>query len=84
MLLQMVGFGLAIPATVYYVDRMLPVAERARGQGMMTLTLTLGNVVAGLAGGVLLDLAGVPALLVAGTVAAVLGAVAVFAGTSRR
>ena len=51
----------------YYVDRLLPRAERARGQAYMTITITLGNVVAGLGGGYLLDAAGVPALLAAGT-----------------
>lgn len=81
--LQMFAFALVTPASVYYVDRLLPLKERTRGQAWMTLTLTVGNVVAGLVGGVLLDSSGVPALLAAGTAAAVLGTVAVFAGTER-
>lgn len=81
MLLQVVSFALLIPASVYYVDRALPPGERVRGQAFMTLTLTLGTVVAGLGGGVLLDAAGVPALLAAGTAVAVAGVAAVIAGT---
>lgn len=81
--LQMFAFALVIPASVYYVDRLLPLADRTRGQAWMTLTLTAGNVVAGLFGGVLLDASGVPALLLFGTVAAALGTLGVFAGTER-
>ncbi len=84
MLLQMVSFALLVPATVYYVDRLLPAAERVRGQAFMTLTLTLGNVIAGLGGGVLLDTAGVPALLLAGALAGGAAVVAVVAGTATR
>lgn len=81
--LQVAAFALVIPASVYYVDRLMPPRDRVRGQAYMTVTLTLGNVVAGLAGGALLDVAGVPALLAVGTVFATVGAVAVLAGTER-
>lgn len=84
MLLQVVSFALLIPASVYYVDRLLPAAERVRGQAYMTLTLTLGSVFAGLIGGPLLDAAGVPALLAAGTAAAVIGVVGVVLGAPAR
>lgn len=81
MLLQVISFAVLIPASVYYVDRLMPAGARVRGQAAMTLTLTLGTVVAGLGGGVLLDAAGVPALLAAGTAAAVLGIAGVVGGT---
>lgn len=81
MLLQTAAYALLIPASVYYVDRLLPVAERVAGQARMTLTATLGAVVAGLGGGVLLDAVGVPALLGAGAVAAIVSVGAVVAGT---
>lgn len=83
MILQVGSFGVLLPATVYYVDRMLPVAERTRGQAYMTLTLTVGSVVVGLGGGQLLDRSGVPALLAAGAAASLLAVVLVFVGTSR-
>nr|NLI49654.1 hypothetical protein [Propionibacterium sp.] len=81
--LQVGAFALVVPASVYYVDRLMPPRERVRGQAYMTVTLTLGNVVAGLAGGALLDLAGVPALLAVGTAFGAAGAVAVLAGAER-
>lgn len=81
--LQVAAFALVVPASVYYVDRLLPPRERVRGQAYMTVTLTLGNVVAGLGGGALLDLAGVPALLAVGTAFATAGAVAVLVSTER-
>lgn len=84
MLLQVVSFALLIPASVYYVDRLLPSSERARGQSYMTLTLTLGTVISGLAGGALLDAAGVPALLVGSTLIACAGLVGVLGGTASR
>ncbi len=80
--LQIASFALITPATVYWVDRMLPLADRLRGQAFMTLTLTLGNVLAGLGGGLLLDWRGVPALLAAGAAAAVLAVGGVLAGTT--
>lgn len=80
--LQIGAFALFVPASVYYVERLMPASERARGQSYMTLTITLGNVVAGLFGGYMLDALGVPALLLGGAVAASVGAVAVFAGTA--
>lgn len=84
MLLQVVSFALLIPASVYYVDRLLPSSERARGQSYMTLTLTLGTVISGLAGGALLDAAGVPALLVGSTLIACAGLMGVVVGTASR
>ena len=82
-LLQLGGFALFVPASVYYVERLLPRDERVRGQASMTLAFTVGNVIAGLGGGVLLDVAGVPAMLFAGAVAGVLGMVGVLLGRER-
>ena len=82
-LLQLGGFALFVPASVYYVERLLPSSERVRGQASMTLAFTVGNVIAGLGGGVLLDVAGVPAMLFAGAVAGLLGMAGVLFGAER-
>ncbi len=79
--LQIGAFALIVPASVYYVDRLLPVRARVQGQAYMTMALTVANVLAGLVGGPLLDAVGVPALLLAGTVVACAGVAAVVAGT---
>ncbi len=84
MVLQIVAYALFIPASVYYVDRYLAPQERVRGQARMTLTATIGTVVAGLVGGTLMDLMGVPAMLALGSVVSVLGAVGVIMGTRSR
>lgn len=82
--LQFAGFGLVIPATVYYVNRLFPAALRVRGQAYITMTFSAGSVVGALIGGVVLDAAGVPMLLLVGTVAATVGAVFVWFGADRR
>ena len=74
-LLQILAFGLMVMASVYYVERLLPAADRIKGQAYMTMTATAGSVVGSLAGGWLLDLSGVPSMLLVGTVIAGLGAV---------
>ncbi len=83
-LLQMVSFALIVPASVYYVERLLPTAERVRGQSFMTLALTLGNVVSGLVGGYLLDAAGVPTMLLFAVVVTAVGVLAALWGTRTR
>ncbi|MFT3888776.1 MAG: MFS transporter [Arachnia sp.] len=82
--LQFAGFGLLIPATVYYVNRLLPAALRVRGQSYMTMTMSAGSVFGAMIGGLVLDAAGVPALLLVGTVAATAGAVLVWLGADRK
>lgn len=81
--LQVGGFALAIPASVYYANRLLPAREHVRGQAWMTLAATLGAVASGLVGGVLLDAAGVPMLLGVATAVSAVGTVAVLASTER-
>lgn len=82
-LLQMVAFGLAIPASVYYVNRLFPSTLRVRGQSYMTMTFSAGNVLGALMGGVVLDAAGVPMLLLVASVVATAGAVLVWLGADR-
>lgn len=74
-LLQMLAFAVMIMASVYYVERLLPAADRIKGQAYMTMTSTAGSVVGSLAGGALLDAAGVSVMLLAATVIAGVGAV---------
>lgn len=82
-LLQMVAFGLAIPASVYYVNRLFPSTLRVRGQSYMTMTFSAGNVLGALMGGVVLDAAGVPMLLLVASAVATAGAVLVWLGADR-
>ncbi|HWS42573.1 MAG TPA: MFS transporter [Pseudoflavonifractor sp.] len=79
--LQMLGYGLFTPASVFFVNESVPAADRVRGQTvMMVASNGLGGMLAGLVGGRLLDLGGASLMLGAciglGVLSALLGIVA--------
>jgi len=63
--LQMLGYGLFTPASVYFVNESVPSADRVRGQTLMMVASNgLGGVAGSAAAGRLLDAAGVNGMLV--------------------
>lgn len=57
--LQMLGYGLFTPASVFFVNESVPSADRVRGQAMMMVASNgLGGMLGGMLGGRLLDLGG--------------------------
>lgn len=74
-LFQCCSYALFIPASIYYVNMIIPHDDLAKGQAFMTSAITLGGVGASLVGGLLLDGSGVRGMLIAGSVAAALGLV---------
>ena len=67
--LQMLGYGLFTPTSVYYVDESVPRADRVRGQTLMMVASNgLGGVFGNLCAGRALDLGGPPAMLLFCTV----------------
>lgn len=63
-LLQMMGYGLFTPVSVYFVNENVPTADRVRGQTMMMVASNgLGGMAGSLVGGRVLDLGGVNAML---------------------
>ena len=60
---EMNGYALFAIASIYYINETVAEDRRVEGQSWFTMATTLGSVLAGLFGGSLLDLAGVPALL---------------------
>lgn len=63
-LLQMMGYGLFTPASVYFVNENVPASDRVRGQTLMMVASNgLGGMAGSLAGGSILDLGGVNAML---------------------
>lgn len=63
--LQMLGYGLFTPASVYYVNETVPEGDRVRGQTLMMVASNgLGGVLGSLLAGQVLDLAGVDWMLV--------------------
>ncbi|MDF1487302.1 MFS transporter [Tessaracoccus caeni] len=83
-ILQFGCFAIAVPGTVYYVNRLLPRALQVRGQSYMTMTISAGSVLGALVGGWLIDYTGVPTMLLAGTIVATAGAALIWMSAERR
>ena len=86
--LQMLGYGLFTPVSVFYVNENVPAADRVRGQTLMMVASNgLGGMAGSMAGGAMLDWGGVDALLLfdlaCAAVAVTLAALAV-RGTPRQ
>lgn len=77
-LLHFFSFPLFLPAMVRYIDDNMREGEAVRGQTLFMVMTTLGNMLASLVGGVLLDMWGANLLMTAGVVAAVIGAVIIW------
>ncbi len=73
-LIHFFSFPLFLPAMVRFIDDNMREGEAVKGQTMFTVLVTLGNLTASLAGGIILDLAGAKTLLLIGTIAAAAGA----------
>lgn len=80
---QIGGFALSVPASVYYTNSLIRPKDRAKGQSFMTVTNTVGSIFGSTLGGLILDVSGVPAMLIAATLAAVLGTLLAFVSTEK-
>lgn len=76
-LLQMGGWALITVSSVYYVNSIMEEQDAIKGQAYITMTYTLGSVLAALIGGFLIDEAGVNAMLIFATGAAFVGMIIV-------
>ncbi len=77
-LFQMTAFALFLPASVYYVGKLLPKADAVKGQSFVTSAIALGGVLASLVSGRILDLYGSKAMLLIGTVISAAGSLIIF------
>ncbi len=75
---QLISFAFFLTASVHLVDEVMEKGEAVKGQSFVTGAIGLSNVFASLLGGIILDLSGVPLLLMVSTILAVLGTVIVF------
>ena len=82
-ILQMGAYALFIPASVYYVKKTMNVADMNKGQSLVTMSMTLSGIFANLAGGILLDSAGVNTVLLISAVLSVIGSVIVVMTTEK-
>jgi PPP family 3-phenylpropionic acid transporter len=78
-MLQILGYGLFVPASVYYVNEIVLEDEKIRGQSLVTVaSMGIGITIGNLLGGIVLDLSGVPAMLILSTGFSLLGFIIVY------
>ena len=70
---HMLSFGLFMPAAVSYIKAQVEPEDIVRGQSMLTVFMTLSNIVASLAGGALLEATSVHSTMLIVGVATVAG-----------
>ena len=80
---QMLGWALIAVSSVYYVNSIMDAQDAIKGQAYLTMTYTLGSVLASLLGGALIDKAGVNAMLIFGTAAAFIGMIILLFATEK-
>ena len=80
---QMFAYALFIPASVYFVNKKIAVADRVKGQSHVTTSMKLSGVFANFVGGIMLDALGVGHVLLAGVILSIVGAVIVILTTEK-
>ncbi len=82
-LFQIFGWALMTVSAVFYINAIMAPEDSVKGQAFYTMSMTLGNVLGAIVAGRILDALGVQAMLVFGTVSALVGAVIVLVFTQR-
>lgn len=82
--MQVLSFGLFIPASVYFVNKLMREEDRVKGQTLVTGMSTLGSFFGSVIGGRLLDQSGVTGMLVFGLAGVVVGCLLMIYAVSRR
>jgi PPP family 3-phenylpropionic acid transporter len=77
-LFQGLSFAIYVPASVYYVNQLMNIEDKVKGQTFIVGATTLGSVFGSILGGWLLDHASVSAMLMVGTAAATTGCLLLF------
>lgn len=72
---QLLAYAVFIPATAYYVTDTMEELDQVKGQAYVTSAITMGGVFSNFLSGLILDHAGIKAMLITGTCAAAIGAV---------
>ncbi|MDO4633467.1 MAG: MFS transporter [Eubacteriales bacterium] len=82
-LFQVFGWGLITVSAVYYVNSIMKREDAVKGQTFMNMTYTAGCVIGSLAGGRIIDVWSVSAMLLFGTIASAIGMVILLFGTEK-
>ena len=75
--IQVIGFGLYIPASVQYVNEVVAPADRVKGQALITTTTTLSAIASSFLSGVMLDNLGISATMLVSAIVSAVGALVV-------
>lgn len=81
--LQMFGYAVFIPASVYYVNAIMQQKTRLKGQAYITSAMTAGAVVGNVTGGILIDLYGVKEMLLISVIFAMIGCICILLFTEK-
>lgn len=77
-IIQIAGYALFIPASVYYVSRLIDKSDMVKGQALVTGAITISGVFASLLGGILIDTLGVSPMLLIGAIVSIFGTILIF------
>lgn len=81
---QMLSFALFTPASVYYVNSIINVEDKNKGQAMLGVaTLGIAGTLANVTGGKVLDMSGVPKMMMLGTLVSLIGFIVIFFSTEK-
>ncbi len=72
---QLFAYAVFIPASAYYVNSTMEELDQVKGQAYVTSAITIGGVFSNLISGVILDNAGINAMLLTGTVVCAAGVI---------
>lgn len=81
--MQIFGFALFVPASVYYTNSLIRPRDRAKGQALMTATNTIGSIFGSLLGGFLVEGKGILFALLVSTIIAAAGTLLMFVSTEK-
>lgn len=76
--MQLFSFALFTPASVFYADKILEEGDRVKGQALITVAITAGNILGSFLCGCFIDLWGIQAAIWATTVFTAMGMVFFF------
>ncbi|HEX3023381.1 MAG TPA: MFS transporter [Lachnospiraceae bacterium] len=71
--IQMLGFALFTPASIYYVNYIIGKYDKVKGQSMLGVAICLASAIANITGGRILDLIGVRNMLLVGIAVTAVG-----------
>lgn len=81
---QLISYPLLLPSIIKYTCERMDPGEAVKGQALYTMMIALGSILGSIAGGAVLDHAGVRALLILCTVLTAVGTAVIAASTEHR